>query len=314
MPTRVFLSALLVACAFVPAAQADGGPSVAETAGLSGVVTPTGFRYVIVDSPTISVLVRLAPSGRVVAEKYLPGRFAIPAVAYDRTPTGLSADGKTLVLIRPRSVFPRNRTHFLILSSPGMFVRQNVVLEGDFAFDAISPDGSLIYFIQYLSRRDPGRYAVRAFDVDGGRLARQPVVDRSEPDEEMRGSPISRVSSADGRWAYTLYDGGGKTPFVHALDTVAAEAHCIDLEALAGRDDLPYLRLRSETGGTLAVLADGRPLLLIDTESFGVSESARSSPSESGPPWTRIGAGLGALLAAAGILILVARRRRLAPT
>jgi hypothetical protein len=307
---RTIAAALLLASIVVPAAAGDGGPGVAETAGLGGTLTPTGFRYVVVDAPETSVLTRIGPSSRIVAMKWLPGRFAIPAVAYDQTPVGLSADGKTLVLIQPRSKYPRERTRFLVLSSPGMFVRHDVVLQGDFVVDAISPDGSLIYFIEYLSRRDPSRYAVRAFAVEDERLLPDPIVDRSEPNEVMRGSPISRASSPDGRWAYTLYDGGGGTPFIHALDTVAMEAHCIDLEALAGRDDYPFLRLRRDDG-TLTVVAEDRPLVAVDTASFDVSEPGSSIGGGREIPWAGVLAGVLALLAA-GAVSLVALRRRLA--
>ncbi|HYY32227.1 MAG TPA: hypothetical protein VE693_01410 [Gaiellaceae bacterium] len=308
---RRALVIVLLAGALVPSARADGAPSIVETAGLGGIATPTGFRYTVVDSPTISILVRIAPSGRVVAEKYLPGRFWIPAVGYDGTPTGLSADGKTLVLVQPRTAFPRKRTRFLVLSSPGMFVRENVVLKGDFSFDAMSPDGSLLYFINYLSPTDPTKYAVRAFDRDGGVLLRKPVVDRTEPDEVMRGNPVSRATSPDGRWAYTLYDGAGKTPFVHALDTVGANAHCIDLDELAGRQDLPFLRLRL-VGGMLSVVKGKRTLLLVDTKSFRVSQPGKpASTSERGTSWLPIGAGAAAALlaAAAGAAFLLRRRR-----
>ena len=63
------------------------------------------------------------------------------------------------------------------------------------------------------------------------RLFQEPVVDPSEPDEDMSGVPVSRVSDADGRWAYTLYD-SAKHPFVHALDTERRTAVCIDLDDL----------------------------------------------------------------------------------
>jgi hypothetical protein len=151
----------------------------------------------------------------------------------DRTTAGLSADGKTLVLVQPRFRWGRKHTKFLIVSLPGMHVRAAVTLRGDFTFDAMSPDASRLYFIQYLSENDPTRYQVRAFDTATARLVRGAIVDRSEPDEVMRGYPVSRVTSADGRYAYTLYDGGGDTPFVHVLDTVAGEAHCVDLESSA---------------------------------------------------------------------------------
>ena len=47
----------------------------------------------------------------------------------------------------------------------------------------------------------------------------------------MRGQPLTRATSPDGRWAYTLYDGAGKEPFIHALDTSTRSARCIDLDA-----------------------------------------------------------------------------------
>jgi hypothetical protein len=35
------------------------------------------------------------------------------------------------------------------------------------------------------------------------------------------------VTTANGRWAYTLYANPGGFPFVHALDTVRGVAHCV---------------------------------------------------------------------------------------
>ena len=72
-------------------------------------------------------------------------------------------------------------------------------------------------------------YAVRAYDMRARRLFQEPVVDPSEPDEDMSGVPLSRVSDAEGRWAYTLYS-GHEHPFVHALDTERRTAVCIDLD------------------------------------------------------------------------------------
>ena len=135
-----------------------------------------------------------------------------------------------------------------------------VALRGDFSFDALSPDGRLLYLIHYLSRRDPTRYEVRAYDVPAGRLLPAPIVDPREADERMRGLPITRVASADGRWHYTLYDGAGSHPFIHALDTVGRTAVCIDLDGIAGRQDLYDLRLGLRGRRGLAVLAAGEPL------------------------------------------------------
>jgi hypothetical protein len=187
-----------------------------------------------------------------------------------------------------------------------------VTLRGDFSLDAVSPDGSMLYFIQYLSRKDPTEYAVRAFDREGGRLVPEPVVDKSEPGEEMSGNPVSRATSSDGRWAYTLYDGGGKAPFVHALDTVAVEAHCIDLDALAGGVDLLDLRLRLHNG-SLAVVSANERVAVIDTASFQVGEAGSGSSGDgTNGRWPAIGV-LAALLAATAASLMIRRRRRPSP-
>jgi hypothetical protein len=312
--TLIVVAAVL-AGTLVSTARTAGGPSLGENGGLRGIATSTGFRYVAIQGQNRTVLARISPQQRVAAVRFFRGNFTIAGVAYDGATSGLSADGKTLVLVGPRYSFPRARTSFLILALPGMFVRQAVTLGGDFSFDAVSPDGSMLYFIQYLSRRDPTKYAVRAFDREGGRLVSKPVVDKSEPDEAMRGMPISRAMGRDGRWAYTLYDGGGGTPFVHALDTLGVEAHCIDLAELAGRDDLFTLRLRLR-GANIAVVKAERPLLLVDSTTFRVSSSQTEPASADGgsTPWAPIGMAAGALLAAGALSLALVRRRRAATT
>ena len=50
-------------------------------------------------------------------ERRLRGWFSIPAVAYDGSPSGLSADGRKLVLISPRKRFPRRRTTFAVVDT-----------------------------------------------------------------------------------------------------------------------------------------------------------------------------------------------------
>ncbi len=115
-------------------------------------------------------------------------------------------------------------------------------MRGDFSFDAVSPHGKTMFLVNYTSVGDPTRYSVRAYDLRTSTLVRGDIRDPSEREDAMRGSPITRVMSADGRWAYTLYDGAGGTPFVHALDTTTLRAHCIDLPMLADRSDLWSLR------------------------------------------------------------------------
>jgi hypothetical protein len=117
---------------------------------------------------------------------------------------------------------------------------------------------------------------VRALDAVSGQLLPGPIVDPEEPDERMQGSPVTRVSSRDGRWAYTLYT-GSQEKFVHALDTVAGRAVCVDLPQLEDLREPFQLRLRlSGDGHTIAVYSRDRKdtgagtLAEIDTGSFAV--------------------------------------------
>jgi len=101
----------------------------------------------------------------------------------------------------------------------------------------------------------------------------------------------------DGRWAYTLYDGGGATPFVHALDTSDASARCIDLDRL-DRATLGRLRLRLTDGGRTVDVVDGsRRVAALDTGTLTV----RGPSGRSSWPVAAGAAALAAFLAAAAV-------------
>jgi hypothetical protein len=253
-------------------ARADGLPVLGIDVGGSGVVTTSGdARYVTIPAGRATVVARVAAEGgQIVASRLLRGTFTIPAVAYDRSASGLSADGRALVLIQPRRTFPRARTTLVALDAASLRPRRVIRLQGDFSFDAISPRGRLVYLIQYVVPDDPTRYLVRAYDLQTGRLLARPITDPREPGDKMRGSPITRVSSAGGRWAYTLYDGAGSTPFVHALDTSTRSARCVDLHGLSGRNAWRLRLGLDRAGTTLTVSRRGQPLATIDTRTFAV--------------------------------------------
>ena len=143
----------------------------------------------------------------------------------------------------------------------------------------------------------------------------------------MRGLPITRVSSADGAWAYTLYDGLGAEPFVHALDTVGRKAVCIDLTGFSGRADLYDFRLTlSGDGKTLAVNDSRGVVSVIDTQTFEVSVPGAAPPPaaprpQPAPPSRQrpvlvsarvlpIGAAMAALAVVTILLAFTLRRRR----
>lgn len=194
------------------------------------------------------------------------GNFDLPVVAGDAR-AGLSADGRTAVLAeRPAS----GRSRFALVDTEARRIRRVVSLRGDFGFDAVSPDGSRVYVVHYLSR-DRRRYAVQALKADDPKAALETVVEKGEPGERMSGLPITRTTSPDGGWIYTLYDGAGGEPFIHALQSAEQFTVCIDLHALEGRRDLGSLKLALD--GVVLTVTDQRrkPLVRVNTESYEVT-------------------------------------------
>jgi hypothetical protein len=307
---------VLVGAAYAGHASGDGLPLPLD-ASQTGVTTPDGsVRYQSVATEDQTVVMRTDGDGVIDRSSFLDGMLTIPAVAYDGTSSGLSANGETLVLIRPRTRFPRAETTFAVLDTRRLHLRDTFTLAGDFSFDAISPDGRTMYLIEYADRRDPTQYHVRSYDLERGVLSPQPIVDPSESAEEMYGSPVSRAMSPDGRWAYTLYD-GNEHPFIHALDTERGEAVCIDLEMLHRivYGDGGTALQPSPDGSTLTVVAPRGPTAIVDTETFEVSEPPAEEPpvdsgtdDSGGAPWLAIG--LGALAAVALLAVAVRRRQR----
>ncbi|HET9593183.1 MAG TPA: hypothetical protein VFP17_09735 [Solirubrobacterales bacterium] len=287
--TLPLLVALLMTLAPAAASAAGGG-----ILGATASFTDPPYRYVALSPRArhpLTVVERIDMRDSTIDRWwYLRGRYYLPAVATDGTPGGISANGILVLTDSPR-VYPPQRSRFAILDTR-LFLNHpqrgdeaprhaisRLRLPGAWSFDAISPDGSRVYLIHsYFKHGEVSRYEVRAMDATNGRLLPGPIVDPREPDERMEGSPVTRVSSRDGRWAYTLYT-GSKERFLHALDTVRGRAFCVDLPQL---DDLrePFqLRLRFADGGrTIVVYSRDRkgagtaPLVEIDTRSLDVRQ------------------------------------------
>jgi|SRR5215218_248075 len=296
------LAALAVLALLPAAAAADGLPAVGIDA--SPLSAPRAqLEYTTARAGRDTRLIEGARYGGPVRERRLAGSFSIPAVAYDGSPSGISADGRTLVLISPRTRYPRRRTTFAVVDVHRLSVRQRISLSGDFSFDALSSDGRTMYLIEY-SPRNVADYAVRAYDVAARRLYPHPIVDPSEPDEPMTGAPVTRAASVDGRWAYTLYS-SVPHPFVHALDTERRTAVCIDLDDLRRSMWGATLRLH---GPTLEVVGRaGAVLARLDTRAHRViAPPARGA--DAGTSWLPVLAPTAVLL----LLVAHARRRRLA--
>ena len=307
------LAAIALTAAAAPMAHADGLPVGNPDTTLTGVSVPgSSARYFAIQSGRGTVVASVYRDGGLLqANTTLPGSFTIPAVAQDGTTTGLSADGRTLVLVRPRIAYPQRRTRLAVLDAPSVRVRSTITLRGDFSVDAISPDGRSLYLIHYTTPSDPLAYEVRSLNLRTHRLDPGEIVDPRERDEAMHGLPMSRATSPDGRWAYTLYDGAGKAPFVHALDTTGRTARCIDLPALPAGVDISGLTL-AVRGAQLQVRSGKGPVAFIDRRSFAISRDGPARPASAAAddappdsfPW-----GLAAVVAALGAVAIFALRR-----
>ena len=240
---------LCAACAPAQAAGAAGPPLPSYATGKAGVVAPGGDeRTHHASRARRADARRRGPPQRsqVLRSGRIDGHWRVAPATFDGANTGLSADGRVLVLPRPERAIPPPETRLAVVDAGELTVRRTIALPGFFTLDAISPDGRWAYLIQYEGQNLLD-YRVRALDTTTGKLAARDVVDPREPDEQMGGLPFTREMSRDGRWAYTLYSGGEES-FIHALDTVGRTAACIDLEMLPPVDDVSLVAMSLSRG------------------------------------------------------------------
>lgn len=330
---RLLLCAVVCAtCAPAPAAGAAGPPLPSSASGRAGAVAPGGSERLLTRRAGDDTVVTAVRRGdrRVLRSRQINGRWSVPPVTVDGATTGLSADGRVLVLARPSRSFPPTSTQLAVLDARQLHVRHRISLPGFFTVDAISPDGRWLYLIQYAGE-DVLDYRVRALDTQAGRLAARDVVDPRKPGEQMGGLPVTRAVSHDGQWAYTLY-GGGEETFIHALDTVGRTAACIDLDMLPPDSDLSGLRLAvTADGRRIRVRSGGSLVATVDARTFAVSEPGEAAatqpeaatksrlatappPDEAGLPWPALMLVAGLTSVCAGVVAIARRRGRRRPS
>ncbi len=303
----------------VPAAEA-GGKGMGTIPARGGIELPgSPHRYVTLNPgigvramPTI-VLRTDREGGRIDRWWRLRGHYFIPGAAYDGSPTGLSVNGRTLVLQRFTATYPPRRTGFAVLDTavhlshplrpgqerPAHAVRR-IEVPGFYSLLAVSPDGATAYLTHLPgSGRAGAGFELRALDLETGRL----LPGALGATERMEGAPITQAVSPDRRRAYTLYDGnayGGGVPFLLALDTMEGRLRKVELPQLREPRTLFMTKLRFAAGGSRLVVfrrspAQGHPptppLLAIDTETLAVSDV--------GTAMAALGRGLMTALAAA---------------
>ena len=313
-----------LALVVVPTAlSAGGGPSPGVLQGGDGVLGG-GIRYVTVGDGRTSQLESIrAKGGQVLGWVNLPGGWGIPAVTFDGTTGGLARNGSTLVLgqtgygtCTPRGcALLRSTSRFAIFTPKTLRRRATFALKGDFAFDALSPDGRRLYLIQHTSATNLNRYVVRAYDLGRGALLPGAIADRTQRGWVMQGSPVARATTPNGRFVYTLYQNPGGYPFVHALDTVRGVAHCVGLPWTGDQSEIGTMKLTLADGGrTLAIAVPWTgskapstlPSFAIDTRTYAVSQPQPGAPQ--GFPWWLLGVAAVPLLLGGALVAIRARR------
>jgi hypothetical protein len=271
---RLFaLAAVLLALASGAALAAKGGPSPGVMVGWDGAAdASSGVRYVaLAGARTTTVAAVRRSGGRVERYGTIAGAFGVPMVAFDGTAEGVSADGRTLVLQDVAGL--ATQTTLAVLRTRTLRLAKRITLPGRWSYDALSPDGRTLFAIQYHGAGANARYSVRSVSLVTGKPFGSAIVDRRDADEQMNGSPWSRVWSADSARAYTFYAKPNGTAFVHALDTARRIAYCIDLPWQSSLEALSAVRLSLADGGRRLVLSTDRAgrLAVVNTASWKVS-------------------------------------------
>ena len=270
---------VLGALAAAPAAAGDG-PLFVSQGGVGLVSGSTRFLPISDQQGNDTQLVAVSTKdGTEQNQMTLVGAWGLPSTASG--PTGTSLDGRRLVLA-DTSAGQTAPSLFMVVDPKTMRIVQPITLKGWFSFDAMSPDGKKLYFIEYTqgaSSGDLNHYIVRGYSLKTGRLLPGRIADRTQKSWVMQGSPVTRTTSSDARWVYTLYMNPGGYPFIHALDTVRGVARCVGIP-LANQKGI-YNMVLGLHGRTLSVhWRSGRPFVNVDTATWRVTPAQRG-----GFPW-----------------------------
>jgi hypothetical protein len=275
---RVHLTAVAATIAALATAASlfAAGPAPVVLQGQPGIAVAGGAHVVAGvrrNAGTTQVSLVRDRDAKVLSTRELRGRLGVPTITFAGLVEGTWANGRRLVLAS--SMYDdAAATTFVVLDTRTLAPLRTIRLRGAFAFDAVSPDGRRLYLLHYPQGVNGGiRYVVRSVSLRTGTLEPGAIVDKTEPNERMNGIALARAWSRDRTWAYTLYNGGTSHAFVHALNTRARVARCIDLPWSGDAQSiLDGARLAMEAKGTLALTNPGGSVLArIDTRTFSVT-------------------------------------------
>ncbi len=207
------------------------------------------------------------------------GAWRLPTIGPDPVPVGVSADGQTIVLVEAAKPASSDRTRFAVLRRGVLEPAKMIDLAGRFDYDALSPDGTVLYVVEHLDPKAGGRYQVRAVDLAAGKLRDGAIVDKRNIDEEMAGYPLAQVRRADGG-VLTLYR-GTEHPFLHALNSVDGWALCIDLPSTKADDTAAaadWGLAEAPNRQTYAINATLGLVVELDPTGFEISRSTAVTP------------------------------------
>lgn len=253
-----FALVVLAALFAVPAALA-GYPSTFAMQGGLGVLSKDGETHFT--ALRFGADTRLVATGAKSIETTIRGSFGIPMLRDDRPALGMFRSG-TKFLLQSVAGDPRvvKETSFRTVRTADLKVLDSIRLKGIWSFDAVSPNGRWLYLTQHKSIDNLMEYVVRAYDLKANRLVPGRIADRTQKGWVMHGWPAARTESKDGRFVYTLYGNPNGFPFVHALDTMKRQAHCIGI-AWQGSDQGALMQFSLQVRG-------GK--LLVENETGGV--------------------------------------------
>jgi hypothetical protein len=210
----------------------------------------------------------------------IAGAWRLPTIGLDPVPVGVSADGSTVVLVEPDPTAKPGTSRFAVFPRTLDTQPRIVELAGAFEFDALSPDGSLLYVVEHLPGPPAGHYQVRIVETATGTLRPDVIVDKLNVNETMAGWPVAQTRRSDGL-VLTLYRAAGH-PFIHALNSIESWAICLDLPA-TGADDADAALdwgLATTLGGDLVAINSTLGLAVeVDPSDFAVRRSVRFEPS-----------------------------------
>ncbi len=270
----VAASLALLAALALPGASWAVGPSLPALQN-TDITSPSSAVSYRPERAASATRVQKRARGRMVGSLTLPGGWGIQLATIGGALTGLSPNGRVLVLgdnVQPTGLL-RARSRFAVVDTTTLTLRKTISLRGDFSVDALSPDGSLLYLIHHVSGQDVTKYQVQAYDLRAGLLIPGVVADKSQAGWTMAGYPVARVASRSGAWVYTLYRQNDNYPFIHALDTAHRTAICVGLPAHWTTENAWIDSARLVLHGTLLLVEkrSGEVRYRLDTTNFQLS-------------------------------------------